>query len=273
MSCEQIAELLPDYLQESLDSEQRKVVENHLQTCNQCREEIALWQKLAQLPEEQPRPELRARFRAMLDTYQEGLREHQPVLKEKRGLFSGLLGGGWMRMPAAGLAWAVLLLVVGFVAGRSVSSNTPAQDPQLAKMQSELTDMRRLVTINLLQQQSASERLQAIAQATAWSMSEQHADPKVLAALMHTLHSDNSVDVRLAAVDALGRYHNQPEVRKGLIEALQTQQSPMVQVALIDLMVDLKDSSVVEQLKKFEKDPNVNPTVRQRAEWGIRQLT
>jgi hypothetical protein len=54
---------------------------------------------------------------------------------------------------------------------------------------------------------------------------------------------------------------------------LQTQQSPLVQVALIDLMVELKDASVVQQLKKVEQDPNVNPTVRQRAEWGIRQLT
>lgn len=273
MSCEQIAELLPDYLQESLNPEQRKLVEGHLQTCSQCREEITLWQKLALLPEEQPGPELRSRFRAMLDTFQEGLQERQQVTKEKSGLFSSLFSGGWMRMPAAGLAWAILLLVVGFVAGRSVSPSNPPQDLQLAKMQSELTDMRRLVTISLLQQQSASERLQAIAQATAWSMSEQHADPKVLAALMHTLGSDNSVDVRLAAVDALGRYHNQPEVRKGLVDALQVQQSPLVQVALIDLMVDLKDSSVVDQLKKFEKDPNVNPTVRQRAEWGIRQLT
>lgn len=273
MSCEQIAELLPDYLQESLNPEQRKLVEGHLQTCSQCREEIALWQKLALLPEEQPGPELHSRFRAMLETFQEGLQERQPVTKDKSGFLSSLFGGGWMRMPAAGLAWAILLLVVGFVAGRSVSPSNPPQDPQLAKMQSELTDMRRLVTISLLQQQSASERLQAIAQATAWSMSEQHADPKVLAALMHTLGSDNSVDVRLAAVDALGRYHNQPEVRKGLVDALRVQQSPLVQVALIDLMVDLRDSSVVEQLKKFEKDPNVNPEVRQRAEWGIRQLT
>ena len=272
MNCEQIGELLPDYFQGSLDREQRNLVEGHLQSCVQCREEVALWQKLELLPEEQPGPELRVRFKAMLDAYQEGRWENRQLAKERRSLLPGFFSGGWLRMPAAGLAWAVLLLVVGFVAGRSVNSTNPA-DTQMAKLQSELADTRRLVTISLLQQQSASERLQAIAQATAWSMSEQHADPKILAALMHTLHSDNSVDVRLAAVDALGRYYNQPEVRKGLVDALQTQQSPLVQVALIDLMVDLKETSVIEQLKKFEQDPNVNPTVRQRAAWGVRQLT
>ncbi|HEY6350857.1 MAG TPA: HEAT repeat domain-containing protein [Candidatus Angelobacter sp.] len=272
MNCEQIAELLPDYLQEGLNREQRNLVERHLQSCDQCREEIALWQKLALLPEEHPGPESRVRFKAMLDAYQEGLMERRQPAGEKRSLLSGFLSGGWLRMPAIGLAWAVLLLVVGFIAGRSVNSLNPA-GAQMAKLQSELADTRQLVTLSLLQQQSASERLQAIAQATAWSMTEQHADPKVLAALVHTLHSDNSVDVRLAAVDALGRYHSQPEVRKELVDALQTQQSPLVQVALIDLMVDLKDTSVIGQLKKFEKDPDVNPTVRQRAQWGIRQLT
>jgi len=272
MNCEQIAELIPDYLQGSLSNDQRGLVEGHLPVCEQCREEVALWQKLALLPEEQPGPALRARFKAMLDAYQEGRWEHRQLAHERRNLFSGFLSGGWLRVPATGLAWAILLLLVGFIAGRAV--NTPSSsDQQMAKLQSDLTDMRRLVTLSLLQQQSASERLQAIAQATAWSMTEQHADPKVLAALLHTLRADKSVDVRLAAVDALARYHNQPEVRKGVIDALETQQSPLVQVALIDLMVEWKDKSAVQRLKKFEQDPTVNREVRERAQWGIQQLT
>jgi hypothetical protein len=243
-----------------------------LQGCQQCREEVALWQKLALLPEEQPGPGLRPRFNAMLDAYQEGRWEHSQPAKQKSGARWGFFGGGWLRMPAVGLAWAILLLVVGFLAGRSLSPSNPT-DQQMAKLQEELTNTRQLVTLSLLQQRSASERLQAIAQATAWSISEQHPDPKVLGALLHTLGSDNSVDVRLAAVDALGRFQNDPQVRQGLVNALQMQQSPLVQVALIDLMVELKDASVVQQLKKFEQDPNVNPTVRERAQWGIRQLT
>src|SRR5215468_11587132 len=117
MNCEQIAELLPDYLQDSLGHDQRALVEVHLQSCDQCREEVALWQKLSLLPQEQPGPELRARFKAMLDAYEEGRWEHRQLAKERRNVFSGFLSGGWLRLPAAGLAWAVLLLVVGFVAG------------------------------------------------------------------------------------------------------------------------------------------------------------
>jgi len=273
MTCQQIGVLLPDYFEESLALEQRNVVEGHLQVCERCREEVALWQKLSLLPQEEPGPALRTRFDAMLAAYQEGQVERGQTARRKSSRLGRFFGGGWMRMPAAGLAWAALLLAVGFIAGRSLNSQNPGEQQQLAKLQEELSSTRQLVTLSLLQQRSASERLQAIAQATAWSISEQHPDPKVMGALLQTLGSDNSVDVRLAAVDALGRFHNDPEVRQGLVDALQTQQSPLVQVALIDLMVDLKDASVVQQLKKFEQDPNVNPTVRQRAEWGIRQLT
>jgi hypothetical protein len=53
---------------------------------------------------------------------------------------------------------------------------------------------------------------------------------------------------------------------------LQTTQSPMVQVALIDLLVDLHDKSAVPQFKRFQQDPNVNPTVKKRVDWGIQQL-
>ncbi|HKE31159.1 MAG TPA: zf-HC2 domain-containing protein, partial [Candidatus Angelobacter sp.] len=83
MNCEQIAELLPDYLQDSLGHDQRAMVEVHLQSCDQCREEVALWQKLSLLPEEQPGPELRARFKAMLDAYQEGRSQYRGAAKEK----------------------------------------------------------------------------------------------------------------------------------------------------------------------------------------------
>jgi HEAT repeat protein len=78
--------------------------------------------------------------------------------------------------------------------------------------------------------------------------------------------------VRLAALDAVSRYGDRPEVRRELVDVLQTTQSPMVQVALIDLLVDLHDKSAVPQFRKFQQDPNVNPTVKKRVDWGIQQL-
>ena len=129
--------------------------------------------------------------------------------------------------------------------------------------------MRQSVALSMLKQQSASQRLEGVS----WSTRMTGPDPKVLDALLHTLRYDNSVDVRLASLDALSRYGSRPEVRRGLIEALPGQQSPLVQVALIDLLVDLHDPNAVQQFKRFQQDPKVDPTVRKRADWGIQQLS
>lgn len=271
MSCENIEQLLPDYLAGALGESQRRQVQQHLESCLACREEVSLWTRLAALPQEQPSPRMRARFDAMLEAYQEGRAEKSPRrLQWRRLVPSGFFGGMW-RSPAAGMAFALLFLVVGFFAGRSTT--TPVTQPnnnsgELAAVRQEMSDMRHMVELALLQQQSATERLQAVSMTT----QESAPDPKVLAALTHALRYDSSVNVRLAALDALSRYNNQPDVRQGLHDALQPQQSPLVQVALIDLMVELHDRSVVSQLKEFEKDSSVNPAVRQRAAWGVKRL-
>jgi HEAT repeat protein len=125
-----------------------------------------------------------------------------------------------------------------------------------------------MVALSMLQQQSASQRLEGVS----WTTHLPEPDPKVMGALLHTVRFDNNVDVRLAALDALSRYADQPEVRRDLVDVLQTTQSPMVQVALIDLLVDLHDKSAMPQLRRVQQDPNVNPTVKKRVDWGIQQL-
>ena len=50
MNCEQIAELLPDYLQGSLAAEQMRRVDDHLHHCAACSDEVAVWQKMSLLP-------------------------------------------------------------------------------------------------------------------------------------------------------------------------------------------------------------------------------
>src|SRR5215467_6364338 len=99
MQCEQIAELLPDYLEESLNPDQRRDVEAHLKECANCSEEVVLWQKLSLLPVEQPSPQSRARFEAMLQAYQAG-RSNQPASNSHwRKLFSSWNVLGWLSSP------------------------------------------------------------------------------------------------------------------------------------------------------------------------------
>lgn len=271
MNCEAIGELLPDYLQGRLNSELTGEVEKHLAGCPACGEEAALWKKLALLPEEQPGPEVQSRFKAMLESYQEGRWEKSSLSQEKSKQSTPMLWGlgNWRQMPFAGVAWACVFLVCGFLIGRNVERGPSSEDKQhIARMQDEMSAMRQMVALSMLQQQSASQRLEGVS----WSTRLQQPDPQVLNALLHTLRFDSSVDVRLASLDALSRYAGRPEVRRELIDALKSKQSPLVQIALIDLLVDLHDRNAVPQLKQFQQDPKVDATVRKRVDWGIQQL-
>jgi anti-sigma factor RsiW len=273
MKCEEIAQLLPDYLRRNLKGDKIKLVEEHIAQCAECHAQVAIWEKLSLIPDEEPSPILRSRFEAMLNAYEEGKSEKTSLKVAHRDAGGGWNLWGWMRAPLAQAAFALIFLAAGFMVGRHIEgdrqNNNNGNTQELAALHKELTSTRQLVALSLLQQQSASERLQGVT----WSTRVGQADPEILAALLHTLRYDASVDVRLAALDALRRYGDQREVRTGLVDALQRQQSPLVQIALIDLLVELCDAEAVQHLKNFEQTPNLNPAVRQRLEWGVRQLS
>jgi anti-sigma-K factor RskA len=269
MKCEHIAELLPDYLQGRLSAEQHHNVEAHLEQCADCSEEVVMWRKLSLLPDEQPSPASRARFAALLQAYQAGRSSQSEGGSEwwkraftwNRNVFHGL------RSPLGAAAWSVALLAFGVYAGLQVAgSKSHSQD--LQAMQSELAGMKQLVVLSMLQQQSASARLEGVARSTR----DQQLDPQVLSALLHTLRYDASVDVRLAALDALSRHGQQPQIHKAILDSLQQQQSPLMQVALIDLLLEWRDPDASQRLQAFQQAPNLNPTVRQRVEWAKSKL-
>jgi anti-sigma factor RsiW len=267
MKCEEMEELLPDYIQGKLDSDRAAWVDEHIGQCLACREEVEIWKKLALLPVERPSESSRTRFQAMIESYQEGRWEKASLAAERKKF----LGLGdlvhWLRTPSLSAAWACVLLVAGFLGGRYIDRDT-TNSQQLAAVQAELHKTSQLVAISLLKQQSASERLDGVYRTT-----RLEPDPQIMDALQHTLRYDASVDVRLAALDALSHYGQRPEVSRGLVEALDSEQSPMVQVALIDALVDLHDTNAVESLKRLQETPNLDPTVRKRVDWGVRQLS
>jgi anti-sigma factor RsiW len=287
MNCEQIAELLPDYLQGSLAREQVSQVEQHCEGCANCAQDVAMWKKLALLPSDQPSPDSRARFDAMLHAYSPTVSERSIEVSSSssRQEFSPKFAtpnvsdssertarwnfSAWLRSPLGAVVWSAALLIFGIFIGTRVNKEaSPAHPDEIAAMHAELTNMRQLVALSMLQQQSASERLQGVS----WSGLEAHLDPQIQSALLRTLRYDGSVDVRLAALDALSRHASQPQIRKGIGDALQEQQSPLVQVALIDQLAEWRDPDATQRLRNFQQTPNLNPAVRQRAEWAISKL-
>src|SRR5579859_2085138 len=267
MTCEQFAEMLPAYCERRLNTRDQAFAREHTEICAQCRGDAEMWQKLASLPQQQPSAASRTRFQNMLNAYEEGRWENRSPGRERGNWFAA-----WMQSafaPPLVSALAACLLLAGFIAGEHYSTAKPAPEPQMAAMQSEITNLRQLVALSLMEQQSASQRLQGVN----YSTQVERPDPEISGALLHTLRFDSSVDVRLAALDALRRYKDDSQVRTGLLTALQDQQSPLVQIALIDLFVEMRESDAKDRLRSIEQDSKVNPAVRQRAQWGIQQLS
>jgi hypothetical protein len=267
MKCDRIRELFADEWAGDFDAGANSQVEAHLAQCASCREEhqelARLWNQLGQLPLQVPSPEMRSRFHAMLEGYQQGLGQNR-----LRGRSWSFLAGWNPFRPVFQAGLAALLLVLGFASGYFLRATRNGGD-DMANLRAEVHDMRRMVTLSLLKQQSASERLKGVS----WSNTIRHPDPEFLDTLLHTLDLDPSVDVRLSAVDALSRFAGDPSVRRGLLQSLKKQDSPMVQISLIDLLVQLHERESVEVLKELTNDSRQNEAVRQRAQWGLQVLS
>ena len=128
--------------------------------------------------------------------------------------------------------------------------------------------MRQLVTLSLLQQQSATERLRGVN----YSYRVEPDDSEVLSALLRTVNQDSSVDVRLAAIDALRSFGESPIARRGLVQSLGRQNSPLTQIALVDTLTELKERSSVGTMRQLLHEKDLDENVRKRLTTAIRRL-
>jgi hypothetical protein len=262
MRCEEIHAQLSDHLAGTLPPDESGAVAEHLRTCPACAAEADglddTWQMLGTVPAERPdSPAMRTRFDAALDGYRHGL--HVESAQPNR----------YARIRTYGLTFAAAaaVLVLGVGIGRQTAP-PPAVDPQLALLRDELRDMRQMVTLSLLQQQSASERLRGV------SFTSQIDQPgsEVSAALLETLMHDSNVNVRLATIDALKRFAARVDVRRGVIDALPRQTSPIVQIALIDFVVEASGRDAADTLRRLSADPMLDKAVRARAAQKLEQI-
>jgi hypothetical protein len=270
MTCHDIQDKFADYLTGSLDGEEREAVRSHISSCAACRTELedltAVWAKLGVLPVEQPSGELRHRFYSMLEEYKNG-RESSAEDARRAPLFSRWREWLTFRRPAFAASFSAALLLVGLGLGWTLSGG-PASAGRLATLRGEVQDMRQTVALSLLNQPSATERLQGIS----YSTEVKNPKPQTLEALVQALDADPNPNVRLAAVEALYLFRNRPGIKESLIRSLAIQDSPIVQVALIDLLVEIREQRAAAALEALIKNDKLNPDVKKLAEQGIKQL-
>lgn len=94
----------------------------------------------------------------------------------------------------------------------------------------------------------------------------------IVNALVKTLNTDPNANVRLAALDGLNRFYRESYVRKKLLASLKKQQDPVVQIALINLLIRIRESGILEELEKMTGDEHTEKAVKDCAYSGIIRL-
>lgn len=276
MRCEDTSAKLADYLGGTLSEAEREALESHARSCPACQQELEgaceMWQRLGRMRASAPDTQaMRARFDAMMADAVAG--EAALQVRSARPSARGR-ASRWMRRnravrPLLQAAAAAILVVVGVQVGRQMSAPTPAiTSPDVTALRDEVRDLRQMVTISLMQQQSVTERLKGVS----WSSQLDQPGNEVVSALIDTLMHDANVNVRLASIDALKRFAEREVVRNAAVRALDTQKSPLVQMALIDFVVETQDREALDALRRLSHDEQANEAVRARASWGIDHL-
>jgi HEAT repeat protein/putative zinc finger protein len=254
MRCEEITERHADYLAGSLSDTERAAVQRHGAGCAACQKETehlgGIWSALQDIPA--PEPDSRA-MRARLDAT---IARAQASTRPARGF-------QWNYALAASVA--AVALIGGVFIGRSGTPAVPSTD--VTALRDEVRDLRHMVALSLLQQQSASERLKGVS----WSGRLEGPSDEIVTALLDTLMHDENVNVRLASIDALKRFAERDDVRRAAVDALQKPNSPLVQMALIDFVVETQDRSAAGALRQLSGVAE-DQTVRTRAAWGLEHL-
>jgi len=283
-----VRDQLVAYLSGNLDEKSTAHVAGHLGGCESCGRELEslrrVWLSLGKVPDEVPHTDLQARFDRTLGALVDPDGAPSPAVETGSAGKTGRRAApvrtgpktGWLdwispRHPAVQFALVLVLFVVGGVVGGLLGyrMGTGSVDTAgMVQLREEVRSVNRLLIVSLLQQQSATERLQGVS----WSYRVDQADPEVTRALLQTLDQDANVNVRLAALDAVSGSVDQPAVREGLLRSLTDNSSPMVQLAILDVVVhtDMKESAPA--LKSLLENPAVNKDVKARVEQALEYL-
>jgi hypothetical protein len=268
MNCERASDLLIDSLPAPLPPAAAAALAQHQAGCDACRAEaaalIALWEELGRLPAETPDETARQRFAALLAPHlarRAAARRHGWAAAT--GALEDRLARRLPQRPLAQLTAAAAAVLLAGLAGAGIDAAFGGRGPQsgsgeVGALRHEVHALARQVTLSLLKQDSAVERLRGVS----FGRQAGGDDQRVQSALLDTLSRDSNVNVRLAAVDALAPIVGRPAVRDHLLRELVRQTSPTVQIALIDVLLAQDPAGSSSGLAALADDRALDPLVR-----------
>jgi hypothetical protein len=187
--------------------------------------------------------------------------------KKSKARFSWKEIFSWPEL-APKLALASVTLMIGLGVGY-FTKPAKTQDVQIETLTKEVTDLKEMMMLSLIEKESATDRLKAV------NLTQDMAGPssKVTSALIQTLNNDDNVNVRLAALEALTPYIRDSHVRTEIIKSIAKQQSPLVQVALAELMGAIQEKSSLKEFEKIIQSRKTPVEVKKRIKESMKILS
>ena len=256
MEKEKLESLLIDYIDGTIDADNKALLEAELHANPEARRMHQQLQEVIGVMSTssgiEPTKNLKRGFETMLA-------KEQNAEKGKVIMFSPT----FYRVAAA-----VALLIIGGGAGYFINKYN-RQQAELAEAKRLLQETKDQMMGMLDNTHSASQRLLGVTVA----LKIEKADHEIFDALIKTMNEDPNTNVRIAALEALGKFHQDPTVRKALISSLSTQKDPIVQIILIRMLVEIKDKRSLKALEDITNDGEMLKEVKDEAHVGILRLS
>lgn len=266
MKCEEYRGRLADLHMGRLDVAEKLELEQHLNSCADCREALAatglVLDSISDLQTPEPSAHMKVSFRAMLDDFKAAEQKPATALG-----FWERLKRFWALQPQIPLAYSLMILLIGAAAVYWFSRNNQ-QEAEVQELHTQVHELKQTMILAMLDNPLASERIKAVT----YTSQIKRVDKHVIDALLATLNNDPNVNVRLSTLEALAALGNHPEVRTGLIKSITMQDSPVIQLAIADVMLKLQEKRSVDSFRELLKQKGLDDEVKQKVKETITKL-
>lgn len=256
MKCDEIKKILPDYLEDNINSSDRTKIENHIENCDNCSSQLEQFKILNELITNTKKVESSQSFK---NEFFYSLEKNDLNISNSFFQLDSIKN-------SLKIAASILLFICGTIFGLLIQNHN-LHKSKISILENEVNVLKQQVCFEMLNEQTASERIKAIN----FSIESQNIEIELIDILINTLNTDQNTNVRIAALDALSYFSEEPIIRNSLIKSLVSQDNPQLQVGLIKILVNFNSQEANEAIKVLINQNDLKPEIKLYAQQIIKQ--
>ncbi len=262
MKEDRIDELLPEYLDNTISEKDKKEVEAYLSKSEEARKKLEEMKTLFEAFDNEeitvPSDSLRMRFEDVLEAEKNKMGRVIPMQ-------TGAKKSSWASNVLK-VAASIALLVTSFQIGSVFQQRK--SDQNIASLQDESLQMKQTVMLSLMENQSASKRIQGVN----YIEEIPNPDEAVVDALAKRMLHDENDNVRLTAFEALSKFTSSERVKEVFIEALGKEKNPSIQIAIIEVLVQIQEKKAIGPMQRLLEQEDTQPFIKEQIKTGLPKI-